>query len=115
MVVLEEKNTIRRINLCVKSFCLLNLLAIAEGIKGALFDAPHVAVTGKPVKGRPFSWLALLYSSFMNVQSLFVDPKGEKRKWFTKLIQDPYYQKHYPLFVEHLQNELCHVRCYKSP
>lgn len=39
----------------------------------------------------------------MNVQSLFVDPKGEKRKWFTKLIQDPYYQKHYPLFVEHLQ------------
>lgn len=53
------ENTIRRINLCVKSFCLLNLLAIAEGIKGALFDAPHVAVTGKPVKGRPFSWLAL--------------------------------------------------------
>ena len=48
------ENTIRRINLCVKSFCLLNLLAIAEGIKGALFDAPHVAVTGKPVKGRPF-------------------------------------------------------------
>ncbi len=82
----------------------MNLLAIAEGIKGALFDAPHVAVTGKTGKGKTFLvGLLFLYSSFMNVQSLFVDPKGEKRKWFTKLIQDPYYQKHYPLFVEHLQ------------
>ena len=87
--------------------------AIAEANR-ALFDAPHVAVT-ETGKGKTFfSWLALLYSSFMNVQSLFVDPKGEKRKWFTKLIQDPYYQKHYPC-LEHLQNELCHVRCYKSP
>ncbi|WP_369676301.1 ATP-binding protein, partial [Enterococcus faecium] len=85
-------------------FVFLNLLAIAEGIKGALFDAPHVAVTGKTGKGKTFLvGLLFLYSSFMNVQSLFVDPKGEKRKWFTKLIQDPYYQKHYPLFVEHLQ------------
>ena len=35
-------------------FVFLNLLAIAEGIKGALFDAPHVAVTGKTGKGKTF-------------------------------------------------------------
>ncbi|EOI7546518.1 ATP-binding protein, partial [Enterococcus hirae] len=45
-----------------------------------------------------------LYSSFLDVQSLFVDPKGEKRKWFKKVIHDPYYQENYPLFVKHLES-----------
>ncbi|WP_258863336.1 ATP-binding protein [Enterococcus gallinarum] len=99
-----EKTPLEELIYASNRFVFLNLLAIAEGIKGALFDAPHVAVTGKTGKGKTFLvGLLFLYSSFMNVQSLFVDPKGEKRKWFTKLIQDPYYQKHYPLFVEHLQ------------
>ncbi|HIB1899122.1 TPA: ATP-binding protein, partial [Enterococcus faecium] len=48
--------------------------------------------------------LLFLYSSFLDVQSLFVDPKGEKRKWFKKVIHDPYYQENYPLFVKHLES-----------
>ncbi len=88
-----EKTPLEELIYASNRFVFLNLLAIAEGIKCALFDAPHVAVTVKTGKGKTFlGGLLFLYSSFMNVQWLFVDPTGENHKWFTKLIQDPYDQ-----------------------
>lgn len=86
-------------------FVFLNPQAIAEGIRGAMFDSPHIAVTGKSGKGKTFLvGLLFLYSSFLKVQSLFIDPKGEKRRWLQKVINNPYYQANYPLFVEHLKS-----------
>ena len=86
-------------------FVFLNPQAIAEGIRGAMFDSPHIAVTGKSGKGKTFLvGLLFLYSSFLKVQSLFIDPKGEKRRWLQKVINNLYYQANYPLFVEHLKS-----------
>lgn len=64
-----------------------------------------MAVTGKTGKGKTFLvGLIFLYSSFLEAQSLFIDPKGEKKKWFKKLVNNPYYQHNYPLFVQHLNS-----------
>lgn len=100
-----EKTPLEEFIYASNKYVFLNPLAIAEGIAGALYDAPHIAVTGKTGKGKSFLvGLLFLYSSFLDVQSLFVDPKGEKRKWFKKVIHDPYYQENYPLFVKHLES-----------
>lgn len=100
-----EKTTLEELIYASKRYVFLNLQAIAEGIKGALFDSPHVAVTGKTGKGKTFLvGLLFLYGSFLQVQSLLIDPKGEKRKWFMKLVNDPFYQENYPLFVDYLRS-----------
>ncbi|EGP4752008.1 ATP-binding protein [Enterococcus faecium] len=100
-----EKTPLEEFIYASNKYVFLNPLAIAEGITGALYDAPHIAVTGKTGKGKSFLvGLLFLYSSFLDVQSLFVDPKGEKRKWFKKVIHDPYYKENYPLFVKHLDS-----------
>ncbi|WP_061100580.1 ATP-binding protein [Enterococcus faecalis] len=100
-----EKTPLEDLIFASNRYVFLNPLAIAEGIKGALYDAPHIAVTGKTGKGKTFLvGLLFLYSSFLDIQSLFIDPKGEKRYWFTKIMNDPYYQKHYPQYVDHLRS-----------
>lgn len=100
-----EKTSLEELTYASKRYVFLNLQAIAEGIIGALFDAPHVAVTGKTGKGKTFLvGLLFLFGSFLDVKSLFIDPKGEKKKWFMKLVNDPYYQENYPLFVEYLNS-----------
>ena len=98
-----EKTELEELIYASNKYVFLNPLAIAEGIKGALYDAPHMAVTGKTGKGKTFLvGLIFLYSSFLEAQSLFIDPKGEKKKWFMKLVNDPYFQQNYPLFIQHL-------------
>ncbi|EPI2198991.1 TPA: ATP-binding protein [Enterococcus hirae] len=100
-----EKTTLEELVHASKKYVFLNLQAIAEGIAGALFDSPHVAVSGKTGKGKSFLvGLLFLFGSFLDVKSLFIDPKGEKKKWFMRLVNDPYYQENYPLFVEYLKS-----------
>lgn len=100
-----EKTPLEEFIYASNKYVFLNPLAIAEGLSGAMYDTPHIAVTGKTGKGKSFLvGLLFLYSSFLDVQSLFVDPKGEKKKWFKKVINDPYYQENYPLFVKHLNS-----------
>lgn len=72
-----EKTELEELIYASNKYVFLNPLAIAEGIKGALYDAPHMAVTGKTGKGKTFLvGLIFLYSSFLEAQSLFIDPKG---------------------------------------
>lgn len=100
-----EKTELEELIYASNKYVFLNPLAIAEGIKGALYDAPHIAVTGKTGKGKTFLvGLLFLFSSFLEVQSLFIDPKEEKKKWFRKIVTNPYYQQNYPLFVQHLNS-----------
>lgn len=100
-----EKTPLEELIHASNRYVFLNLQAIAEGIKGALFDAPHVAVTGKTGKGKSFLvGLLFLFGSFLEVKSLFVDAKGEKKKWFMKVVENAYYQEHYPLFVDYLKS-----------
>jgi hypothetical protein len=83
----------------------INPKAIAEGIKGALYDVPHIAITGKSGKGKTFlAGLIFLWSQMLAGQSLFIDPKAEKKKVFMEIVNSPYYQQHYPLYCEMLKN-----------
>ncbi|HFE9852942.1 TPA: ATP-binding protein, partial [Enterococcus faecalis] len=85
-------------------YVFLNPLAIAEGIAGALYDTPHIAITGKSGKGKTFlAGIIFLYSSLFDVQCLFVDPKAEKRQAFEAVLKDPYYQQTYPWFCDYLR------------
>lgn len=52
-----EKTPLEEFIYASNKYVFLNPLAIAEGITGALYDAPHIAVTGKQGKENR-SWLA---------------------------------------------------------
>ncbi|MGG3652589.1 ATP-binding protein [Bacillus pseudomycoides] len=75
-----------------------------EGIAGATTDSPHIAITGQTGKGKSFlTKLLFMYLTFLDVKVLYIDPKSEMRKWFERVIDDPYIAENYPLFVEHLK------------
>ncbi|MDR2832176.1 MAG: ATP-binding protein [Streptococcaceae bacterium] len=100
----QKNQTVQDLVLYSSRYVWLNPLAIAEGIAGALYDTPHIAITGKSGKGKTFlAGLLFLYSQFLDVQTLFIDPKGEKRKAFEDVMNDPYYQHNYPLFCDMLK------------
>ncbi|QHZ53350.1 ATP-binding protein [Paenibacillus larvae] len=76
-----------------------------KGIRGAKTDSPHIAITGETGKGKSFlTKLIFVYLTFLKCKVLYIDPKSEIQKWFTRVTEEPYYQEHYPLFVRHLQS-----------
>ncbi|MCU9758960.1 ATP-binding protein, partial [Enterococcus faecalis] len=49
-----EKKPLEDLIFASNRYDYLNPLAIAVGIKGALYDAPHIAVTGNTGQGKTF-------------------------------------------------------------
>ncbi|MHC5216827.1 ATP-binding protein [Enterococcus sp. LJL128] len=66
--------------------------------------SPHIIMTGETGTGKSYLMnMIFLYSSFLKIRILFVDPKKEKRKQFEAIINSKFYKKNYPIFVEHLK------------
>ncbi|MBP1047142.1 ATP-binding protein [Enterococcus sp. BWM-S5] len=80
------------------------LIANQGGQERAKTRSPHIVITGETGTGKSYLMnMLFLYSSFMKIKILLVDPKKEKRKQFEKIINSKYYQQKYPLFVEQLK------------
>lgn len=76
-----------------------------KGLEGALTDSPHISITGQTGKGKSFLIkMLLMFLSMLDVQTLYIDPKTETEEQFKKVADDPYYQKHFPLFCQHLKS-----------
>lgn len=75
-----------------------------EEAQGKMENSPHIAITGSTGGGKSFlAKLIFMYFTMMIGKGLYIDPKSELRKWFGRVIDNPYYQKKYPLFVNHLK------------
>ena len=80
-------------------------IANKEGIAGKQTKNPHIMITGETGSGK--SYLAqkiFIQTTLMNVKTLYVDPKAELRRYYTKCMNDPMFKKKYPLIAEHLRS-----------
>ncbi|MBC1880805.1 AAA family ATPase [Listeria seeligeri] len=76
-----------------------------KGLEGAMTDSPHISITGQTGKGKSFLIkMLLMFLSMLEVETLYIDPKTETKDQFMHVANDPYYQKHFPLFCKHLKS-----------
>lgn len=88
-----------------KKIVLLNPMATNQNVKNAVTASPHILITGQTGKGKSYLIkLLFYYLSFMDMKILYIDPKKEMREQFQEVINDPYMNKKYPAFVNHLKS-----------
>lgn len=67
---------------------LLNPVIANKSIKGAKTDSPHIAITGDMGQGKSFLVkLLLLNLAMFDTKILYVDPKQEVRRWFSRAME----------------------------
>lgn len=75
-----------------------------EGIAGKLTKNPHILITGATGEGKSFlAELIFLLTSLQNVKCLYVDPKRSIRKHFETIVNNPNFEKQFPLLAEHIK------------
>lgn len=66
---------------------LVDILQANEKVEGKNTDNPHISVTGDTGIGKTFAISKIFfYASLLNCQTLYIDPKMEKRYWYNKLL-----------------------------
>ncbi|WP_260864916.1 ATP-binding protein [Bacillus pumilus] len=87
-----------------RDFVLYHPFLANQQIKGSKTRSPHCLITGDTGNGKSFlAKLLYTYISFMDIKSLYIDPKKEMRKWITKVINNPQTRKNFPLYIDHLK------------
>ncbi|MTD40080.1 conjugal transfer protein [Erwinia sp. CPCC 100877] len=102
---LEEKEDREAIISGSKNLIYLNmLLSNKQGIKGKKTNNPHIALTGDTGNGKSVTAKKLFMEcSLLKDKVLYIDPKKEVRRQYMRKINDPEYQKKYPLDVEFIK------------
>ena len=68
---------------------LMDILQLNEKVEGKNTDNLHISVTGDTKIGKTFSISKIFfYASLLNCQTLYIDPKIEKRYWYNKLLRE---------------------------
>lgn len=96
---LEEKEDRKSILLNSKNLIYMNLfLANKQDIVGKKTNNPHWALTGDTGNGKSVTAKKLFMEcATLKDRVLYIDPKKEMRRQFMRTINDPMYQKKYPL------------------
>lgn len=96
---LEEKEDRKSILLNSKNLIYMNLfLANKQDIVGKKTNNPHWALTGDTGNGKSVTAKKLFMEcATLKDRVLYIDPKKEMRRQFMRTINDPAYQKKYPL------------------
>lgn len=91
---------------CRKLVLFNPLLANQPNVSGKISNSPHIALTGPTGGGKSFlAKMILFYCSLMKGKGLYIDPKSEYKEWILKVVDSPYYQKKYPLFVKYITDK----------
>lgn len=90
---------------CRKVVMFNPMLANQADVAGKASSSPHIAITGPTGGGKSFlAKLIFFYCSLLKGKGLYIDPKSEYKKWLMKVVENPYYQKNYPLFVDYIRS-----------
>ncbi|WP_195405278.1 ATP-binding protein [Streptococcus constellatus] len=66
----------------------LNILEANEHADGRDTNNPHIMISGDTGNGKTFAASMIhFYSSLLNAQTLYIDPKMEKRYWYEKMLR----------------------------
>ncbi|WPP37287.1 ATP-binding protein [Bacillus sonorensis] len=87
-----------------RDFVLFHPFLANQQLKGSKTRSPHCLITGDTGNGK--SYLAKLifnYITFLEIKSLYIDPKKEMRKWIQRVLNDHYIRENFPLYVAHLE------------
>lgn len=67
----------------------LNILEANEHADGRDTNNPHIMISGDTGYGKTFAASMIhFYSSLLNAQTLYIDPKMEKRYWYMKMLRE---------------------------
>ena len=102
---LEEKEDRDSVIASSKNIIYMNmLLSNKQEIKGKKTNNPHVALTGDTGNGKSVTAKKLFMEcAMLKDKVLYIDPKKEMRRQYMERINDPEYQKKYPLDVEFIK------------
>lgn len=103
---LEEKEDRESIIASSKNIIYLNmLLSNKQNIKGKKTNNPHFALTGDTGNGKSVTAKKLFMEcALLKDKVLYIDPKREMRRQFMQTINDPEYQRKYPLDAEFVKS-----------
>jgi putative conjugative transposon protein len=83
----------------------VNILEANEKVEGKSTDNPHISVTGDTGQGKTFAISYIFYyASLLNCQTLYIDPKMEKRYWYNKLLKELEEKDIYPEIQDYIRN-----------
>ncbi|MBM7617373.1 hypothetical protein JOC36_000930 [Weissella uvarum] len=84
-----------------KDLIFFNPLVTNQGVAGSVTDSPHITVTGQTGKGKSFLVkLIMMYLSMMQAKLLYIDPKQEIKRWFSRATDDEAFKTQYPELIE---------------
>lgn len=90
---------------CRKVVMFNPMLANQPDVAGKASSSPHIAITGPTGGGKSFlAKLIFFYCSLLHGKGLYIDPKSEYKEWLMKVVNNPYYQEHYPLFIAYIRS-----------
>ena len=99
-----ESETLAKSIRSSRNVVLFNILVANQGVEKAMTDSPHIAITGETGKGKSYlTKMLFFYSTLLKTKVLYIDPKKEMRKQFTRTINDPIMQNKYPEFIKLLK------------
>ncbi|MBF1708338.1 MAG: ATP-binding protein, partial [Streptococcus sanguinis] len=83
----------------------VNILEANEKGEGKNTDNPHISVTGDTGRGKTFAISYIFfYASLLNCQTLYIDPKMEKRYWYNKLLKELEEKDIYPEIRDYIRS-----------
>ena len=83
----------------------VNILEANEKVEGKSTDNPHISVTGDTGQGKTFAISYIFYyASLLNCQTLYIDPKMEKRYWYNKLLKELEEKDIYPEIQDYIRS-----------
>ncbi|EBF5198653.1 hypothetical protein FH025_14040 [Listeria monocytogenes] len=83
---------------------LYHPLIANQQIKGSKTRSIHELITGDTGGGKSYlAKMIFIYTSLLNISSLYIDPKKEMRKWFMRVINNKKIQTDYPWFIDLVQ------------
>lgn len=76
-----------------------------QGVKGKETSNPHIQVSGDTGFGKSFAVSYIhFYSSLLNCQTLYIDPKCEKRDWYMRVLKEYEKENVYPEIQSYIRS-----------
>lgn len=72
-----------------------------QQIKGSKTRSPHELITGDTGGGKSYlAKMIFIYTTMLDIKTLYIDPKQEMRKWFKLVLKDVKIRRDFPDFIK---------------
>lgn len=76
-----------------------------QQIAGSKTRSPHELITGDTGGGKSYlAKMIFIYTTMMDIKTLYIDPKKEMRKWFNLVLNDARIRRDFPDFIQLIES-----------